>query len=170
LLAALLTLAAALSSGCGYHLGGKGQLFPANVKVIAIPTFRNETVRYKVEQVLSRAVVREMLARTRYRIQPEAAGSDAVLSGSVTQFWTTPIVVEPSAGRTISVQISVHARVKLTDIRSGKLLYENPDFIFNEIYEISGDAQTYFEESGPAMERLATAFARSLVSSLLEHF
>ena len=168
--ALLLALAALLSSGCGYRLAGKPQLFPANMKVVAVPAFRNETVRYKAEQVLTRALVREMLARTKYRIQPETAGSDAVLSGSVTQFWTTPIVVEPSAGRTLSVQVSIHARVKLTDSRSGKLLYDNPDFVFNETYEISGDAQTYFEESGPAMERLASSFARSLVSSLLEHF
>ncbi len=159
-----------LAAGCGYHMGGKGTALPTSVKTIAVPTFRNDTTRYKAEQVLTQAVVRELLARTRYRIQPEAGGADAVLAGAVTQFWSTPIVVEPTAGRTISVGVSVHVRVRLTDSHSGKLLYENPDFIFNETYEISGDARTYFEEGGPAMERLARSFAGSLVSSILNYF
>ena len=157
-------------NGCGYHVAGKGTQIPAEVKTIAVPAFRNETSRYKVEQVLTQAVVRELLARTRFRIQPEPAGSDAVLTGTVIQFWTTPVLVESSGGRTTSVSVAVRMRVKLTDRHTGKLLFENPDYHFSETYEISGDAATYFEESGPAVERLGRSFAASLVSSLLEAF
>ena len=157
-------------NGCGYRVGGKGMQIPADVKTIAVPAFRNETSRYKIEQALTQAVVRELLARTRFRVQPEPDGSDAVLTGTVIQFWTTPVLVESSGGRTTSVTMAVRMRVKLTDHRTGKLLFENPDYQFSEIYEISGDAATYFEESGPAAERLGRSFAASLVSSLLEAF
>ena len=157
-------------NGCGYHLAGKGAQIPAEVRTVAVPAFRNETARYKVEQVLTQAVVRELLARTRFRIQPEPAGSDAVLSGTVVQFWTTPVVVDSSGVRTTAVSVAVRMRVKLTDSHSGKLLFENPDYMFSETYEISGDAATYFEESGPAVERLSCSLAASLVSSLLEAF
>ncbi len=157
-------------SGCGYKLAGRGAQIPADVKTIAIPAFHNETSRYKIEQALTQAVVREFLARTRFRVQPRAEGSDATLTGSVLQFWTAPVVVDPTGGRTTAVSISVRMRVQLTDNRSGKLLFDNPDFLFTETYEISGDAATYFEESGPAVERLGRAFAASLVSSILEAF
>ena len=157
-------------AGCGYRLGGRGAQIPADVKTIAVPAFRNETARYKIEQALTQAVVRELLARTRYRIQPEPAGSDAVLSGVVIQFWSAPVVVESSGGRTTAVNITVRMRVKLTDNRSGKVLFENPDYIFTETHEISGDAATYFEESAPAVERLSRSFAASLVSSIIEAF
>lgn len=167
LLLAALTLAMA---GCGYHAGGKGAQFPSNIKTIAIPAFRNETPRFKVEQVLTQAVVREFLARSRFRVQPRTEGSDALLSGTVIQFWTTPVVAEPTAGRTVSVSVNVRMRVKLTDTRSGKVLYENPDYVFSEPYEITGDAAAYFEESAPAVQRLSRAFAASLVSSILEAF
>lgn len=159
-----------LAAGCGYHVGGKATQIPANIKTIAVPAFRNETPRFKAEQVLTRAVVREFLARTRYRIQPQTEGSDATLTGSVIQFWTTPLVAEPVAGRTVSVNVNVRIRAKLTDNHTGKVLYENPDFVFTETYEISGDAADYFEESGPAVERLSRAFAASLVSAILEAF
>jgi len=167
LLLAALTLAMA---GCGYHTGGKGAQLPSNIKTIAIPAFRNETPRFKVEQILTQAVVREFLARTRFRVQPQTEGSDALLSGTVIQFWTTPVVAEPTAGRTVSVSVNVRMRVKLTDTRTGKVLYENPDYVFSEPYEISGAAAAYFEESAPAVERLSRAFAASLVSSILEAF
>jgi hypothetical protein len=166
----LLSGLAAFCAGCGYHVGGKGALLPANIKTIAIPAFKNETPRFKVEQVITRAVVREFLARSRFRIQPQAEGSDAVLSGVITQFWTTPVVAEPTAGRTVSLSVNVRMRVKMTDNHTGKILFENPDFIFSDTYEISGNAATYFEESAPALERLSRAFAASLVSSVLEAF
>jgi hypothetical protein len=166
----LLSGLSAFCAGCGYHVGGKGALLPPNIKTIAIPAFKNETPRFKVEQVITRAVVREFLARSRFRIQPQAEGSDAVLSGVITQFWTTPVVAEPTAGRTVSLSVNVRMRVKMTDNHTGKILFENPDFIFSDTYEISGNAATYFEESAPALERLSRAFAASLVSSVLEAF
>lgn len=155
---------------CGYHVGGKGAQLPATLKVIAVPAFHNDTARFKAEQVLTQAVVHELLARTRYRVQPETRGSDAVLTATVLQFWTFPIVVEPSAGRTVSVNISMRMRVKLTDNHTGKVLYENPEYSFTDTYEVSGDASTFFEESGPAVQRLSRSFAASLVSSILEAF
>ncbi len=167
--ALLLALTCVLSS-CGYHVAGRGTQIPTTVKTVAVPAFRNETSRYRIEQVLTQAVMRELLARTRFRVQPEAAGADAVLTGSVIQFWSFPVVVESTGGRTTAVQISVRMRVRLTDSKTGKVLYENPGFMFNENYEISGDAARYFEESTPAMERLGRTFAASLVSSILEAF
>ena len=165
-----ITALALLAAGCGYRVGGQATQIPSHVRTIAVPAFKNETTRFKVEQVLTQAVMREMLARTRYRVQPEPDNSDAVLSGTVTQYWITPVVVEPGAGRTTAVSVAVRARVRLVDARDGKVLFDNPDFFFTETYEISGDAATYFEESGPAMERLARSFAASLVSSVVEAF
>lgn len=157
-------------AACGYHVGGRGTQIPAHVKVIAVPAFRNETQRYRVEQVLTQAVVRELLARTRFRVQPEPAGSDATLTGAVIQFWSAPVVVESTGGRTTAVNISVRMRVRLTDNRTGAVLYDNPGFMFNESYEISGNAAAYFEESAPALERLGRTFAAALVSAILEAF
>jgi len=41
---------------------------------------------------------------------------------------------------------------------------------FRERYEVSTDPQAYFDESGPAMQRLSKDVARSVVSTILEHF
>ena len=61
------------------------------------------------------------------------------------------------------------AKVSLSD-RNGKVLYENPAYLFREQYEVSQDLGSFFEEDSPAFRRLSQDFARTLVSDILEGF
>src|SRR5438552_767428 len=54
-----------LISSCGYHVAGKADLVPKNVKTIAIPAFTNVTTRYKLTDRLPEAITREFISRTR---------------------------------------------------------------------------------------------------------
>jgi hypothetical protein len=63
----------------------------------------------------------------------------------------------------------VTARVTLTD-RQGKILYQNPSYLFREEYQVSRELSSFFEEDSPALERLSREFARTLVSNVLEGF
>jgi hypothetical protein len=60
-------------------------------------------------------------------------------------------------------------RVSLTD-RQGKVLYQNPSYVFREQYQVSRELSSFFEEDSPAMQRLSREFARTLVSNILEGF
>jgi hypothetical protein len=60
-------------------------------------------------------------------------------------------------------------RVSLTD-KQGKVLYQNPSYIFREQYQVSRELSSFFEEDSPAMQRLSREFARTLVSNILEGF
>jgi hypothetical protein len=57
----------------------------------------------------------------------------------------------------------------LTD-RQGKILYQNPSYLFREEYQVSRELSSFFEEDSPALERLSREFARTLVSNVLEGF
>ncbi|MCY3757721.1 MAG: hypothetical protein OXG96_08365, partial [Acidobacteria bacterium] len=61
-------------------------------------------------------------------------------------------------------------QVALKDSRSKKLLFENRNYFFREEFEISRASQDFFPEEGPALDRLAEAFSRDLVSTILESF
>ena len=54
--------------------------------------------------------------------------------------------------------------------RRGKVLYENPSYLFREEYQVSHELSSFFEEESPALERLSREFARTLVSNILEGF
>ena len=38
-------------AGCGYHTAGHAVQLPENVKTIAVPAFKNETLTYRIEQI-----------------------------------------------------------------------------------------------------------------------
>ena len=61
------------SWGCGYHLSGKAVAIPETIDSIAVPTFVNKSVKYRLEQRLTAAVVDELVARTKYRITSDPA-------------------------------------------------------------------------------------------------
>ena len=159
-----------LSASCGYHTAGHVVQLPENVKTIAIPAFKNETLTYRIEQMLTASVVREFTTRTHYRIVNESGDdADATLRGTVLSTAASPLTYDTNTGRAASVMIVVSMRVVLSD-RSGKVLYQNPAYLFREQYELSQDLTSFFEEDSPAFRRLSQDFARTLVSNILEGF
>ncbi|HXU07992.1 MAG TPA: hypothetical protein VN743_03270, partial [Blastocatellia bacterium] len=50
---------------CGYKQAGKGKSLPADIKTIAIPVFQNTSLKYRVEQRFTNAVIEEVLKRAR---------------------------------------------------------------------------------------------------------
>lgn len=157
-----------ISSGCGYHLSGKAAAIPGNVDSIAIPVFVNKTIKYSIEQRLTSAVVNEFIARTHYQITSDPQSSKALLSGEVTEYRSTPVIFGNGAATTYV--ITVRMKVSLKDLVTNKLLYENNNYNFREEFEISSQPGPFFPEEGPAMDRLAMTFAKSLVSTILNSF
>ena len=166
-LAGLLSILVTL--GCGYHTAGHSTTLPQDVTTIAIPSFKNETQTYGIEQMLTASVVREFTTRTRYHIVNTADDADATLKGTVLSTTATPLAYDTASGRAASVLVVVGIRVSLTD-RHGKVLYQNPSYVFREQYEVSQDLATFFEEDSPAFRRLSRDFARTLVSNVMEGF
>jgi hypothetical protein len=163
-------LLAALSAACGYHIAGRADLLPRNIKTIAIPAFGNSTMRYKLARTLPEDLAHEFLARTRYEIVADPNEADAVLTGSVVNFAAYPTTFDPASGRATAVVAVVTLRIALTERATGKLLFSRPGWEFRERYEISVDPTAYFDESGPAMDRLARDVAQTTVSGILENF
>jgi len=143
---------------------------PENVKTIAVPAFKNETTTYRLEQMLTASVVREFTTRTHYRILNDPSeAADATLRGTVLSTSATPLAYDTATGRAASVLVVVSLKVSLSD-KNGKVLYQNPAYLFREQYEVSQDLTSFFEEDSPAFRRLSQDFARTLVSNILEGF
>ena len=70
--------------GCGYHTAGHAVELPQNIHTIAIPGFVSHSQTFRIEQLLTDAVVREFNARTQYHVVHDAhADADAVLKATV---------------------------------------------------------------------------------------
>ena len=168
--AAALLLIAVMLAGCGYHTAGKVSTLPTAIHVLAVPTFVNQTHSYRVEQVFTAAVVRELTTRTQYRIvNHKTADADAVLNAQVVQAVSAPLTYDSQTGRATSSLVTVTLNVSLVE-RNGTVLFSNPNYTFREEYGISRELSTFFDEESPALDRMSRDMARSLVSNILEGF
>jgi hypothetical protein len=156
--------------GCGYHTAGQVNGLPPSIRTIAIPAFVNQTQTYRVEQVLTAAVIREFNTRTHYHIVSKSgADADAVLHGTVLQTDFVPVTYDSVTGRASSALVTVVVRVSLVD-RNNHVIWQNPSYTFHEQYQVSREISSFFEEDQPAVDRLAGDFARTLVSNVVEAY
>ena len=159
-----------LNAACGYHTAGHNTTIPEDVHTIAIPAFVNQTQTFKIEQMLTAAVVREIVTRTHYHVINQAdSDADATLRGTVVSTSTTPMTYDSKTGRAASLLVVISMKVSLQD-KQGKVLFQNPSYLFREQYEVSRDPNAFFEEDTPALQRLSRDFAQTLVSNILEGF
>ncbi len=156
--------------GCGYHLAGRASNLPSSLHTIAVPVFENRTLRYRIEQRLTDAVVQELLARTNYRVVPRPEDGDAVLRGAVNSVAGNPAIFDAETGRATAVLITVGIAVTLEDRGTGNVLYRDDHMVLRETYEVSTDVASFFEEEGPALDRMSRDFAARMVAALLEGF
>lgn len=157
-------------AACGYHVAGRGDRLPPDIKTIAVPIFVNESPRFRIEQRLAAAVTREFIERTKFRITPNPVAADAVLKGTVKDVRSGVITFDLNTGRATSLQIQVTTDVKLVDLHSNKVVFANPNYIFREQYQVSQTTPGLFEEDQSALDRLSRDLARTLVTEILENF
>src|ERR1700733_12464046 len=157
-------------AGCGYHVAGRASRLPSDWSSIAIPAFKNDTTRYRLEQRLTEAVIREFIERTKYRVVQNVESADGVLHGEVLSIETSPVIFNSTTGEVELMVVTIHTKVLLVDNKTSKPLYESDDMVFRDEYQISSDVQSFFDEQSPALGRMARDFAAKLVSNVVENF
>jgi hypothetical protein len=174
---ALLALAIAapwLTAGCGYALAGRGSFLPEYIQTIGVPQFVNSTPVFDVDRRVTDRVRSELAGRGKYKVFPTEAGHDAVLTGEIVSIAFAPVSFnqQQQASRYVLIMTS---RVEFKDQKTGKVLWSNPAMQFREEFEPTTatdalDPIAFFGQDTNALERVATEFARSVVSALLEAF
>jgi hypothetical protein len=173
-LAAVVCAACAASAGCGYSLAGRGAFLPDYIRTIGVPDFVNRTSVFNLETLLTQKVRSEFIGRGKYKVLPQTAGVDAVLTGEITGVSLSPLSFNPDqiASRWV---LTMSARVELREVRENKVLWENPALVFRQEYEAQSasnvlDPAAFFGQDVNAVERITTDFARTIVSAILEAF
>ncbi|MCD6451489.1 MAG: LptE family protein [Acidobacteria bacterium] len=154
---------------CGYHLVGRGSYLPSHIKKIAIPTFKNNTSRPGLEEVITEKVQEEFLSRGSYRILPAREGADAELIGELVSYQLRPGALDEE-GRATSYTVTVRAKVVFTDLVTGKVLFTNDHLTFSENFQVSEEVGDYYNQEEEAIKISAERFAKRLAALILESF
>lgn len=146
-----------------------GTGLPKEIKTIAVPAFKFEVngLRYRVESRFTEAVTREIIRRGKgLKVQGTLQGADAVVEGNIRDFSFGGVLLDRE-GRARVYEVTITAAVTIRDLRANKVLYDNQNFVFRDSFEFSEDPRSFFNEEDPAVERIARAFAESVVSTLV---
>lgn len=142
---------------------------PSRIKTIAVPVFQSEArgVRYRLETRFTDAVTKEILKRGKgLKVQGSLEGADAVVEGNLRDFNFTGVLLD-RAGRARVYEVTIVGAVTVRDLSENQVIYDNQNFVFRDSFEFSDDPRSFFNEEDPAVERIARAFAESVVSTLV---
>lgn len=166
LMVAIVAAACVAGSSCGYRMRSASKNFADGIRSLGIPTFVNHTQRQKIEQQMTRALLREFTVRTGIPVSSASAGVDAVLQGEVRNLTSSPVAFGTDTFGSAFIVV-VQMSVKLVRTRDGAVLWEDSDFVYRERYILNTKVTDFFSEEGPALQRLSREFAASLVSAML---
>jgi hypothetical protein len=173
----LAALAAALfligvSAGCGYGLVGRGGGFDPGIKKIGVPLFKDNTGKINLDQKITQKVVEELLKRGKVDVVPTLEGVDAIVEGEIVSFQETPVGFSGGTGATTASRYAILITAKVKYYKPGEALpiWQNDAFVYRDEYDLGSDPNAFFDRADQGVDRLAQAFARSLVAAMLEAF
>jgi hypothetical protein len=160
-------------AACGYSLQGRGMSVDPSIKRIGVPPFRDKTGRPGLDQKITRGVIEELLKRGKFDVVSTTVGVDAVVEGELTGYNVSPVGFSQTQGQTTQASryvVSLTARVTYSKVGEKEPIWESAGFVFRDEYELGTDPQLFFDREDQTVDRITTAFARSLVQAMLEGF
>ena len=137
-----------------------------------MPLFKDRTGKPGLDTHVTQAVMVELLKRGRFTVVRDAAGVDALIEGEILAFNVAPVGFSSDTGLTQATRyaITLTAGVVYRKIGQSEPIWANESFQQRDEYDMSEQSQNYFDREEQSIERLSTAFARSLVAAMLEAF
>lgn len=146
LFAAATSLAGCTSTGEGLFGYSAQELYPDNVRTVAVEIFDNKTFYRDVEFDVTEALIKEIERRTPYKVTNRST-ADTLLTGTVQNVQQRVLSRQIDAGIPTEVQVIVSCRFEWKDLRSGKVLRERgsitgtgehvPTYPVSEPYEVA---------------------------------
>jgi outer membrane lipopolysaccharide assembly protein LptE/RlpB len=161
-------LGALLVGSCGYQLRGRETNLPPGIHSLAIPIFSNRTDQTGVETDVTQALAAKFISSKRLAVTTRNS-ADALLTGTVKSFSTTPVAV------TTSTQVSTEYRATLTieftfqGMKDGKVLFREEMSDWRN-YPVVSDLNTTEQNKQEAIRRISALLAERIHELILGGF
>ena len=165
-------LVVAFSAGCGYGLVGRGGGIDPAIKRIGVPLFKDNTGKTSLDIKLTQKIIEELLKRGKVDVVQGVEGADAIVEGEILSLQQQPVGFSGGEKATTASRYSITLTVKVKYYKPGvaEPIWQNDAFSFRDEYDLGADPTSFFDREDQGVERLAQAFARSLVAAMLEAF
>ena len=141
---------------------------PSHIKTVAVPAFQFEAqaLRYRVSSRFTDAMSREIIrSGGGLKVQGRLEGADAAVEGTIRDFSFTGVLLDRD-GRARVYEVTIVSAITIRDLKENKILYDDQNLVFRDSFEFSSDPRSFFNEEDPAVDRIARAFAETVVSTI----
>ena len=161
-----------VSAGCGYGLVGRGGGLDPSIKRLGVPLFKDGTGKMNLDLKITQKVTEELMKRGKVDVVQSIEGVDAIVEGEIVSFQETPVGFSGGNQTTTASRyaITLTARVKYYKPGEAQPIWQNDAFVYRDEYDLGSDPAGFFDRADQGVDRLAQAFARSLVAAMLEAF
>lgn len=164
----LLLVASLLVAGCGYHLPGRGNSLPPEVQSLYIELFSNRTAEPFLENRITDSVVGRFALKRPLRLVEKQENADAVLSGVVTGYDTSPISYDRNDEIT-EYRSTVTIAVALRQTADDRILWKG-NIDWSEEYPTSLDKSVQEDNEAAAIGVIADRLAQELYFRIMDDF
>jgi len=149
-----------LSAGCRYSTE---RPFPTNVQTVHVETFQSREFRRDLEFELTEALIKRIEQDTPYRIAPRGT-ADWVISGEILRVQNMSFGNEFATDLPREIGSTVVVRFRVQDMRTGKIIVEQPRFVYQASY-IPSVKEKFDQAMLRAMDGLAERIVETLETS-----
>ncbi|MBI1911810.1 MAG: hypothetical protein HYS21_07380 [Deltaproteobacteria bacterium] len=156
---------AAVVSGCGYHVAGKGGAMPGGIKELSIPVFTNTTSKPDIEATITSAFVNEFI--TTVEVLNE---SEFLLQGTIKSYALNPVSFTKSDVNQ-EYRLTVVIDVRLFDKETGRMYWIEENITDYEDFTVNiNDVSATRDAETAALRKLSKDTARATKERMLERF
>ena len=159
--------AAAILSGCGYHLAERTGSFPQGVNTLYVQLFSNHTAEPYLENLVTNAVISRISSKHGVTLVEDEHAADAVLSGRVTGYSVAAVAYNSLDTATLyRTTITVLATLKRAD---GKVLWKG-SVDWSEEFNASTDKNIQDDNETAVQKLVADRLAQDLYARMTDTF
>jgi len=178
----LLIVAAVLmlcTTGCGYHFSGEGPGPKPGLHNIAIPVFENKTSEPDLGAIFAGELRKEFMRRGSMRVVPQDE-AEAVFRGTITNIYSSAVAhrdlpLTYNNALAIETRLYVVLEIRCIEIKTGKVLWQDPNFTYFKVYRQLRNAQDpdpifSFDSRKGALQFLAKEMSTRIHDRFLSNF
>lgn len=150
-------------ASCGYH---NPYVYSGPEKTIYIAEWKNRTSELSLDSDIYRSLARWYQKAGSLHVSKKKEGADLVLAGEIISI-SLPSRSYTANREAAEIKIRLRVRYILKDIKSGKILIEEPSEVWSENYLTSSDSATAKEREDNALKRIIKDLSQKIYQRTL---
>ena len=139
-----------VAGGCAGYQVGYPTMFRPDLRTVHVPVFESDSFRRNLGERLTEAVVKEIEARTPYKVVGSAADADSILNGRIVTE-SKRAVAENRNDDVRDIETDMTVEVRWIS-RRGEMLMQRSSMPFGPLNTMISEDTQFFPEAGQSLE------------------